>query len=262
LHGGKRWFLQDWNGDILALSDAGDWVQLPLQPDLEILAEPTWGKDDEFISFEGRVWDIDSESPTYNTVLEGGLYATGYTVDNDGNLTGPDGPAVLLFDMELAADWQGIPRPDMRYHDWAPDGVRFVFDRVSAPKIEIGDIVSGSLTRLYYDPTDRSAHHAFWSPAGDKIAFQRNPERGHLRIVLINVDGSGLEMLVRGSPNFTRTLPVWSPTGSHLLYHHWDHFYDDSYIIRVTAEGSGKTRITDKSMGAGLSSPLALGWRQ
>jgi hypothetical protein len=48
LHGGKRWFLQDRGGGIVALSDAGDFVQLLFQPGLEILGEPAWGKDDVF----------------------------------------------------------------------------------------------------------------------------------------------------------------------------------------------------------------------
>jgi hypothetical protein len=260
LHGGKRWFLQDRGGQVIALSDSGDVVQLAVQQELEILGSPTWQKDDSLISFVGRRWETDQTSDAFGTIVEGGLYALEYSVDNDGNVFESDGSGLLVFPVELVPDSNGDPYPDMRNVDWAPDGLQFVFDRFSEARIEIGNILGDSWT-LHYDPTDTSAHRASWSPAGDKIAFQRNPDIGHFRIMMINADGSGLKMLVRGSPNWSRTLPVWSPTGTHLLYHHWDHFYNDSYIIRVTADGAGKTRITDKSVGAGHSTPLAIGWR-
>jgi hypothetical protein len=261
LHGGKRWFLQGGVDAVRALSDAGDVVQLAVQPELEIRGQAKWMKDDSLISFVGRRWETDQESEAFGSVVEGGLYALQYAVDGAGNLTGSDGPALLVFPVELVPDSNGDPHPDMEQPDWAPDGLQFVFDRLSDTRLEIGDMLTGESWILYHDPTDTSAHTASWSPAGDKITFQRYPDIGHFRIMMINTDGSGLKMLVRGSPYWTRTLPYWSPTGSHLLYHHWDHFYQDSYIIRVTAEGSGKSRITDKSMGAGFSTPRAIGWR-
>ncbi len=261
LHGGKRWFLQFEKGDVVAVSDSGDSVTLALQEELGALGAPRWRKDDGLISFEGRVWDMNPESQTFGTVVEGGLYGLYYTVDPDGNLTASNGPAVLLFPADLVPDSNGDPRPDMEGHDWAPDGLQFVFDRVSKGSVEIGDISTGEVRTLHDDPTDVSARTAYWSPAGHQIAFHRQPHRDHLNIMLINADGSGLNTLVRGSPNWTRTLPVWSPTGSHLLYHHTDHFHQDSYIIRVTADGT-HTRITDKSM-ALVTLPLArIGWRE
>ena len=81
-------------------------------------------------------------------------------------------------------------------------------------------------------------------------------------MMLINPDGSDLTRLAQGAPGWTRSMGAWSPTGSHLLLRHRDHHLNDSYILRMTASGSGKTRITDKSMGAGFESPKPLGWRQ
>lgn len=261
LHGGKRWFLQDRSNAVLALSDDGDVVQLAVQQELEILGQAKWWKDDSLISFVGRRWETDPISEGFGTIVDGGLYVLGYTSDGDGNLTASNGPALLVFPIGMVPDSNGDPYPDMLRPDMAPDGVQFVFDRMSDTSLRIGNLSTGYSSILYHDPTDTSAHTASWSPAGDKIVFQRNPGIGHFRIMMINTDGSGLNMLVRGSPNWSRTLPIWSPTGSHLLYHHWDHFYQDSYIIRVTAEGSGKTRMTSKSVGAGYSTPRAIGWR-
>ena len=81
---------------------------------------------------------------------------------------------------------------------------------------------------------------------------------------MINTDGSGLKTLARSNPMYSVGGCVWSPTGSHLLYHHLDHFYQDSYIVRVTATGRDKTRLTDESMGYGYPGmyPWALGWRE
>ncbi len=47
-----------------------------------------------------------------------------------------------------------------------------------------------------------------------------------------------------------------------VMLRHRDHHLNDSYILRMAASGSGKTRITDKSMGAGFETPKPLGWRQ
>ena len=191
----------------------------------------------------------------------GGLFEVEYTVDLDGNLTGSVGPAVLLFETPLYDDGYGL-RPDMASHCWAPDGRYFVYGESSTDKrLLVGDIDTGDSVTLFYDSEATSAHSPRCSPAGDRVMFQYNPKTGHSRVMLINPDGSGLKMLVRGSVSWSKGVGVWSPTGSHLLYQHWDHFWNDSYILRAKASGSGKSRLTDQSMGAGYQSPRAIGWR-
>ena len=57
---------------------------------------------------------------------------------------------------------------------------------------------------------------------------------------------------------------VWSPTGSHLVYPHRDNLGFESYIARATSNGTGKSRLTDDSVGSGLFwifGPTPLGWR-
>ncbi len=255
LHAGKRWFLQDSATSLVALSDAGDVVTLALGAGVEVVAQPRWGNGDDFISFEGRWRDGGG------TVIEGGLYEIEYTVDTNGNLTGSDGPAVLIFETPLFNDYYGL-RPDMASHSWAPVGGFFVYTEASTgKKLLVGDVLTGESVTLFYDPEATSAHSPRYSPAGDKVMFQYNPAIGHSRVMLINFDGSGLKMLARGSVSWSKGVGVWSPTGSHLLYQHWDHFWEDSYILRAKSTGSGKSRLTDQSMGAGYSSPRALGWR-
>lgn len=57
-----------------------------------------------------------------------------------------------------------------------------------------------------------------WSPAKDKIAFNRRMggAPGHWDLYLINPDGTGTESLVTGATN--DITPAWSPDGNQLAY--------------------------------------------
>ena len=279
-HADKRWFVrtmdvpdeyypdfsldgsQKWGSDrkmFILLSDAVDVVPVGIEADLEPMDSPQWMVGDEYLSWVGRRWDIDTESPGYGTVLEGGLYATPLVFDDVGGVTA--GPSLLvapfspLIPSHMARQ-ESEPSlgPDIWSYDWAPDGIRFVFESVSTEHLLIGRIGGGS--EVLYD--DRSAGWPKWSPAGDKIVFSGGG------VKVINTDGSGLKTLARSNPMYSVVGCVWSPTGSHLLYHHSDHFFQDSYIVRITATGRGKTRLTDESMGYGYPGipPWALGWRE
>ena len=283
-HAEKRWFTQmievpdeyypDFKPDgtykdfaereiLVVLSDAGDAVPVWIDAGLEPLEEPKWTVGDGYLSWVGRRWDIDPESEDYGEVLEGGLYATKLAFDTAGNVTGMDGPSFLLFPSSplvpsnagrQAQDFS--PGPDIWRHDWAPDGIHFVFEPVSTEELRIGQI-GGDSELLYFEPSGGSVGWPKWSPAGDSITFH---SRGQLMV--IRADGSRVKTLVRGNPNWSVGGGVWSPTGSHLLYQHWDHFFQDTYIVRITAGGGGKARLTDKSMGWGVAGPRPLGWRE
>lgn len=286
LHAGKRWFVRqhDVPGQsypdgvvrrvLVALSDAGDVVPLTIPADLEPLEWPHWGvtaiswggTEDGYLSWAGRCWDIDPASPTYGDVLEGGLYVTEVAFDDDGNVA-EAGASVLLVPFPLVPSNAYrpydvfVPGPDMYTHDWAPDGTQFVFTAVSTDEVRIGDVATAQSHVLFAEPGADGMGSARWSPAGDTIMFKYDPDIGHGRLMLITPDGSHSKMLVRGSPEWSVAMGVWSPTGSHLVYQYWDHWEADSHIVRATANGDNKTRITDKSMGRGMESPEAIGWR-
>jgi hypothetical protein len=270
-HADKRWFpdLVETPGDeyypdgasrwmFILLSDADDFVPVEVAADLQMF-DLQWTVGDH-LSWVGRRWDINPESPGYGTVLEGGIYVTPLVFDDDGGVTA--GASFLLVPFTplivLELPWHpGEPAlgPDIQpgSYDWAPDGIHFVFETASTGQLRIGQI-NGDSELLYAD----QARWPKWSPAGDKIAFQRGA------IKVINTDGSGLKTLVRSNPNYSVVGCVWSPTGSHLLYHHSDHFFQDSYIVRMTSTGRDKTRLTDESMGWGGpgTPPWALAWRE
>jgi len=266
LHGGKRWFVDlGWPEDhFQALSDAGDVVLFTPQPGLKILGAPRWGVADALISFEGVLWDVDITSPTYGQPLEGGLYAFSCTSEANGDLAA-EGPAMLVFEVPLVVDTTDNDRirPDMREHDWAPDGTQFVYDSVASKELDVGDVLTGDVHQLFDASADGGVARPKWSPAGDRIMFFLRSPGSYPEVALIGADGLNLKTLVRGAPGFTWQVGVWSPTGSHLLVVHRDHHGLDNYILRMNADGSGKTRITDKNMWSGvLDYPRPTGWRQ
>ncbi len=283
VHAGKRWFvdIQDMPPEFypdflpdetvpemavrrvfVARSDAGDLVDLVIPADLEPMSVK-WGVGDRSLTWSGRRWDIHLDSGTYGSVLEGGLYQT-EIIFNDATATLSIGASTLLFPLELVPSNANrredyfIPGPDIAYFDWAPDGSRFAFDAVARNELRIGVVATGAVQAIFADPS-RRIRYPLWSPAGNKIMFHYNT--GSNQVMLINPDGSGLKKLASSSPNWTRTAAAWSPSGSHLLYQHWDHFFKDSYAVRVKATGSGATRITGKSLGSGLDTPQVIGWR-
>lgn len=286
LHAKKRWFLQDYlvpgefypdfdpNGKLkdfanrrvfYALSDAGDAVELNIPEDLEPLGAK-WTVDDGFISFPGRLWDIDPTSPAYGSVLDGGLYRTQINFDQTtDDITGA-GTSELVFPVPLVPSNayrqsnETTPGPDMRYFDWAPDGRQFVFDAVASEELRIGNIDNsdtGEYEVLFSD-FERRVSYPFWSPAGDAIMF--NHFTGWNEVDSINPDGSDLKKLVGSSPSWTYGAGVWSPTGSHLLFHYFDHFLSDSHLVRAKANGSQRTRLTGEEIGD-FSGPQVVGWR-
>jgi hypothetical protein len=277
-HADKRWFAdmsevpgeyypdfsldgsQKWGSErkmFILLSDANDLVLIGIDADLEPMDGPQWMVGDEYLSWVGRRWDIDPESPSYGTVLEGGIYATPLTFDESGDVEADSSLLVVPFSPLVPSymarqESEPSPGPDIWSYDWAPDGGRFVFEALSTEDLWNGQI--GGSSELFYG----SGGYPKWSPAGDKIVFSDGG------IKVINTDGSGLKTLARHKVSASVGGCVWSPTGSHLLYHYQDHFYQDSYIVRITPEGRDKTRLTDESMGYGYPGmyPWALGWRE
>jgi len=265
LHAGKRWFLSyypvpgefypDGNprDQFVALSDGGDVVPLPLPADLDPLGDPRWGVGDGFLSWVGRRWGS-------GTVVEGGLYITGLTFDDQGGVNGVTSSTLLVDFPLVVTEYSGRSGlvPDIVSHDWSPNGTKFVFENDARDTLAIHNVQTGGGQVIFADPV-QPMNTPLWSPAGDRIMF--NYFTGWNQVTLINPDGSGLKKLVGSAPSWSRTAGVWSPTGSHLLYQHRDHFYQDSYIVRVKANGSDPTRVTGKDLGWGFSYPRPMGWR-
>ena len=254
--------------EVFAAGQGGQIVQLTTQPDLEILAAPVWGIDDETVSWVARRWDDNPASSTFGSVLEGGLYVGQLEYDNSGSIIGlqqqPGEPlvSVPLFPSNIMrnSEQQSLA-PDIQDHSWSPNGTEFVFDALSAPELWIGDLLASSeetLRLLLDDPDAKNLIRARWSPAGDKILFEEADGRGALHTV--NVDGTDVNTIATGTARRPVYLPHWSPSGTHVLYHEGDNRTFDVNIIRATADGGSRTKLTRDISGDG-SSKIAIGWR-
>ena len=254
LHADKRWFAK-WQGyhNISALSDAGDVVSLNIDPQLEYVHyEPIWSVGDGYLSWTGRRLDGSG------AVLEGGIYTTELLFDTQGNVTGA-GSTELLVSLPLVDQGGGFMEPDINRHDWSPDGTKLVYATWDGQMV-IADLLTGALDEIasagpMSDPQ--------WSPAGDKLMV-RYQTRGRSAVGVMNTDGSGMKLVEANGVSWYTNVGVWSPTGSHLVYLHGDNLYNDSYIARATSTGTGRSRLTDASMGSELwwaFGPRPLGWR-
>ena len=187
LHADKRWIAQrqsvpgeyypdgDRRQEFVALSDAGDIVPLQIEADLDPIEQPRWVDGDGFLSWVGRRWDTDPESPTYGEVVEGGLYVTPLEFDIDGNVAGIGGPSSLLVSRDLV---DGLP--DITSHDWSPDGSAFVFDTRSRDVI-IFDLVTETFDVVISDAIGAFATLVPGRRQTDDDVFRRQlgRRRGH-----------------------------------------------------------------------------------
>ncbi len=269
LHGGRRWFLGTReiigttypNGatrhELFAYSDDGvTSVQLTTQSDLQADkggGTTRWAMADGMVSWIARRWDAGGN------VVDGGIYSAAVAFDRvTGNVLGlvqqPLDPLVPLA-LVLRNDgsyFDGGLSPDISSHDWAPDGLDIVHDRLNWDELWVADAVSGVTVRIL--ATDH-ANWPVWSPDGTRIAFQSSAG-----IDTIAPNGGSRNTIIKWAPTYSVSSPRWSPTGSHLTYRWWDRrllpqgVFD---IYRATAFGGGKTNLT-KDIG---NAPFVIGWR-
>ena len=268
LHGGRRWFLGTReiigatypNGttrhELFAYSDDGAAnVQLTNQPDLQADSgggTTRWTRTDGVVSWIARRWD-----PVTGMVVNGGIYAAGVSFDANGVPGLVEQPLYPLVPLALVLSdngsyFSGGLAPDISSHDWAPDGLYIVHDRLNRAELWVADAALGVTGRIL------ATNHAdvpVWSPDGTRIAFGSSAG-----IDTIAPNGGSRNTIIKWAPTYTVFSPRWSPTGSHLTYVWWDRHvlpWGGWDIYRVTANGGGKTNLT-KDIG---NTPVVIGWR-
>ncbi len=265
LHGGQRWFAQvrDIPGEtypdggkrkeIFAVRADGALVrQLTTGPDLQVLDPVRWKPGDAGISWVARRW-------SGGAVVEGGIYAADVLFDAAGNVTGlmaqPAAPAVVAgLDSSLT--------PDVKGHDWSPDGSQVAHERWNSSnsyEIRISDL-SGSSRRLV-----AGGSQPRWSPDGSKIVYT------NVGICTISPDGSGAKTVIKNTSGLHYHTPVWSPSASHLACGSTVYTSSGeggalvrpipSDIRRATAAGGSLTKLTSDLQQGPRYRKVLLGWR-
>jgi hypothetical protein len=264
-HGGHRWFLDvsditgtypdgDPQRGLFAVDDVGFEILLMGQADLEPFHSVRWTRHDSdaFVSFVALRWDLEE-----GEVEEAGIYIAQVAFDpNSGDVSGiVQGSLTLLISSGSFVDENGDTRPDIRSHDWSPDGAAVVYD-TPADELFVEDLDGQSLLL-----TMERASQPAWCPDGSRIAFNLIPPNGGLSdIATIRPDGSNLTTIIRsrGGKKFRGVSGArWSPTEAYLVYGSFGGIFDPVDIYRATASGGSKSNLTDDTD----DYTALLGWR-
>lgn len=259
-HGDQRWFLTvrevpgesypsgHTRRELFAIRADGLAIQLTTQPDLEPSERsPRWipGTNDSQISWSARRWNAAGQ------VLEGGLYVATVLFDRAGYgalLTEqPRAPylSLPLISADRPEPYGILPAPDIRSHDWSPDARAIAYDTARGDLCVV-DLLSGTVLRLPPAP----AYDPVWSPDGRRIAFQFTT--GRSAIATIRPDGTDFTILVPSALDeiVAVSRPLWSPTGSDLLYRYvgsWTRDYTtpvDVDVCRLTLNQGTMQNLT------------------
>jgi TolB protein len=154
-------------------------------------------------------------------------------------LRGPIRAARLSF---VNADGSHLRKSRTRADDfpaWSPDGRRLAFAvEESRPRLYVTR-ADGAGRRPITPRRGYACYWLSWSPHGSRVAYTLNADcGGGMSIRVVDADGSGDKLLVRGEGNLD---PVWSPDGKTVLY---------------TAYGGARASLLVVDAGGGRGKPI------
>lgn len=136
--------------------------------------------------------------------------------------------------------------------EWLTDAISYMsYDNDGIEKIYIVSL-DGSENRKLLDETirqgkepikrDRFWGAASWNPSEEKILFTSFSNIGYEKIFELNIDGTGLRMLINDTSR--QWNPRWSPDGTSFVFVSQDKMNLDQLYI-ASADGTGITQVTD-----------------
>jgi len=263
--------------ELFAVRDDGDanvpYVQLTFDANLimDRQAALAWGIDDTQVSWVAMRWVDGSPVPE-----DAGIYKAGVVFDAiTGNVVGlsENEPPLLLVSGEVLTGYPGQYYPDIRDHDWSPDGDKIVYS-CSKPLLNenrlfiVADL--GNPDALPLQLTFSRSYEPQWSPDGSKIAYLGGPSLRNGTLVTINPDPGNSDQTILFANTSPKAdglgVPYWSPDSTHLVFlcrYWWTQRGNPGKggaqpdVYRVTADGEGLkdlTKDTDELV-------YPLGWR-
>lgn len=184
--------------------------------------QPDWSPDGSLITFVAQADDGDSE---LFVVAPDGTGLRQLTDTPRGVRApdwSPDGSKILLerfdneggtdlFTLEVSTrDLAPVSRLPGAEQDpaWSPDGTTIVFDwwTIAGEGLYLMNADGTGLRRL---PGAPPGHHPTWSPDGSTVIFHDMDDRWRSVIYAVNVDGTGLSVVIGEASNIRD--PVWQP---------------------------------------------------
>ena len=159
-----------------------------------------------------------------------------------------DGPDAVWIASPLGTDRHEVlqrPRHVSIEPSFSPDGDWIVFESSIYDAEGPGSIwkvrLDGSgLTRLSRGRNDRQPN---WSPAGDRIVFQRDQGNDTFDLITIDPNGGSLRNVTR-TRRASETDVAWSPDGLRLVYSGGGPGVDIASLFVIGADGRGRRRVT------------------
>ncbi len=195
-------------------------------------------EDQDNVNLPGSAWDTDSYRIVFASDREetDDLWQIASGGSGMGRITTHNGPP-----------WHLEP-------SWSPDGEWLVFEASWAGDSEDGRVsqvwkIRQDGTTLTYltsevDCDDRQPN---WSPAGDRIVFQRRalPD-GKWDLFTLKADGSDLQNITN-SPSIDETDASWSPGGKCLVYSTDNNSLSAPNLFIVRTDGGSSIRLTSST---------------
>ena len=136
--------------------------------------------------------------------------------------------------------------------EWLTDELSYIsYDNVGIEKIFIVSL-DGSKSRKLINESIRQGKEPIkgdrfwgagsWNPAEKKILFTSFGKKGDEKIFEVNIDGTGLKMVINDTSR--QWNPQWSPDGTYFVFISQDEKNIDQLYF-ANADGTGITQVTD-----------------